>query len=139
LHGAYAAYWDELSGGALTLDDFFAHQGFEGGYRYHRYLGAAERKNRPNNYRPYYLTLSGSLFKLRVTDEIKAPKLLIQWMSSGLPLPKWALAEYGQYNRPLWETCPFVPENGYGEIAVNLAWHWDHSISRLHQSCEAKK
>jgi CRISPR/Cas system CSM-associated protein Csm3 (group 7 of RAMP superfamily) len=139
LHRAYAAYWDELSGGALTLDDFFAHQGFEGGYRYHRYLGAAERKNRPNNYRPYYLTLSGSLFKLRVTDEIRAPKLLTQWMSSGLPLPKWALAEYGQYNRPLWETCPFVPENGYGEIAVNLAWHWDHPISRLHQYCEAKK
>jgi hypothetical protein len=45
-------------------------------------------------------------------------------MALGLPLPVWALAEYGQYNRELWETCPFVPENGYGEIAVNLAWHW---------------
>ena len=52
----------------------------------------------------------------------------LRWMSGGLPLPKWALAEYGQYNRALWENCPFVPENGYGEIAVNLAWHWDNPI-----------
>ena len=21
-----------------------------------------------------------------------------------------------------------LPENGFGEIAVNLAWHWDHAI-----------
>jgi hypothetical protein len=137
LNEVYSAYWFELSDGALTLDDFFAHQGFEGGYRYHRYLGAAERKSRPHNYRPYYLTLAGSLFKLRVTNEINASKLLTRWLSGGLPLPKWALNEYGRYNRPIWETCPFVPENGYGEIAVNLAWHWP-SIQRPYQSCEVK-
>jgi len=133
LHQAYAAYWNDLSGGALTLDDLFAHQGFEGGYLYHRYLGAAERTYRPHHYRPYYLTLAGSLFKLRVVDEIKAPMLLNRWLSGGLPLPKWALAEYGQYNRALWENCPFVPENGYGEVSVNLAWHWERRI------CEVKK
>lgn len=138
LHEAYAEYWHDISGGALILDDFFAHQGFEGGYLYHRYLGGAERTNRPHQYRPYFLTLAGSLFKLRVEDEIKATLFLTQWLSSGLPLPKWALAEYGQYNRALWKNCPFVPENGYGEIAVNLAWHWDHPISRPHQTCEVK-
>jgi hypothetical protein len=128
LHEAYAAYWKDLSGGALRLDDFFAHQGFEGGYRYHRYLGATERKSRPNRYQPYYLTLSGSLFKLEVMDEEKATNILTKWLSCGLPLPKWALEEYGQYKRPLWESCPFVPENGYGEIAVNLDWHWERRI-----------
>lgn len=133
LHEAYATYWHDLSGGALTLDDFFAHQGFEGGYLYHRYLGAAERKNRPSRYRPYYLTLAGSLFKLRVADEVNVPMLLTRWLSGGLPLPKWALAEYGQYNRALWKNCPFVPENGYGEVTVNLAWHWERRI------CEVKK
>lgn len=128
LHEVYAKYWHDISDGALALDDFFAHQGFEGGYLYHRYLGTAERTNRPHQYRPYYLTLAGSLFKLRVADKINAPKLLTRWLSCGLPLPKWALAEYGQYNRAIWENCPFVPENGYGEIAVNLAWHWERRI-----------
>lgn len=128
LYEAYAAYWQDLSEGALKLDDFFAHQGFEGGYRYHRYLGATERKNRPNRYRPYYLTLAGSLFKLEVMDEEKATNFLTKWLLCGLPLPKWALEEYGQYRCPLWESCPFVPENGYGEIAVNLDWHWEKRI-----------
>jgi hypothetical protein len=124
LHELYAAYWNEVSNGALIMDDFFAHQGFEGGYLYHRYLGAGERTDRPHQYRPYYVTLSGSLFKLRVADETKASTLLTRWISCGLPLPEWALSEYGQYNRSIWENCPFVPENGYGEIAVNLDWHW---------------
>lgn len=137
LHEAYAAYWHEISGGALILEDFFAHQGFEGGYLYHRYLGTAERTNRPSSYRPYYLTLAGSLFKLRVMDETSASTLLNRWLTGGLPLPDWAVSEYGQYNRALWENCPFVPENGYGEIAVNLEWHWDHRIGS-HQPREVK-
>ena len=69
LHELYATYWHDISDGALALDDFFAHQGFEGGYLYHRYLGSAEGADNPNRYRPYYLTLAGSLFKLRVLNE----------------------------------------------------------------------
>ena len=132
LHEAYAKYWQDLSEGSLELIDFFAHQGFEGGYLYHRYLGAAERADHPNRYRPYYLTLDGSLFKLQVVDEEKAIAVLTRWLSGGLPLPKWALDEYGKYNRAIWKNCPFVPENGYGEIAVNLNWHWDHPIESYH-------
>jgi hypothetical protein len=128
LHEAYAAYWRDISDGAVELVDFFAHQGFEGGYLYHRRLGAAERTARPDRYRPYYLTLAGSIFKLRVIDEALAAECLDRFLASGLPLPPWALAEYGQYQRDFWENCPFVPENGYGEIAVNLACHWDHRI-----------
>lgn len=135
LHEAYAAYWQDLSEGSLELVDFFAHQGFEGGYLYHRYLGAAERVVHPNHYRPYYLTLDGSLFKLQVVDKEKAIALLTRWVGGGLQLPKWALNEYGQYNHAIWKNCPFIPENGYGEIAVNLDWHWDHRIGS-HQTCE---
>jgi hypothetical protein len=128
LQQAYAAYWNNLSGGSLELADFFAQQGFEGGYLYHRRIGAAERLVHPNRYRPYYLTLAGSVFKLRVVDEALATTCLTRLLAGGLPLPPWAIAEYGQYERDFWENCPFVPENGYGEIAVNLACHWDHRI-----------
>jgi len=124
----YAAYWEELSGGSMVLEDFFAHQSFEGGYLYHRYLGAAERAAAPYSYRPYYLTQAGSTFKLKVLDEASARPLLSGWLGNGLPLPLWAQEAYGQYDRELWQNCPFVPESGYGEIAVNLAWHWDMQI-----------
>lgn len=124
----YADYWSALSDGNLVLDDFFAHQTFEGGYLYHRYLGAAERTAAPYRYRPYYLTGAGSVFKLKVVNEEAARRLLDDWLTKGLPLPPWAQQEYGQYDRELWQNCPFVPENGYGEIAVNLAWHWDKQI-----------
>jgi len=111
LYEAYAAYWQDISEGSLELVDFFSHQGFEGGYLYHRYLGAAERTHHPNRYRPYYLTLNGSLFKLRVVDNEKAISLVTRWLAGGLPLPKWALDEYGKDNRAIWKNCPFVTKN----------------------------
>ena len=128
LFSLYHAFWVDISDGILTLDDFFAHQGFEGGYLYHRKLGAAERTAAPNRYRPYYLTRAGSVFRLKVQDENRAQALLETWLQSGLPWPTWAKEAYGGYEREFWENCPFVPENGYGEIAVNLAWHWEQGI-----------
>jgi hypothetical protein len=125
LYELYAEFWRQLSGGGLKLLDFFSHQGFEGGYLYHRKLGSVERETRPNHYRPYYLTKAGSVFKLRAEKEAKVHQLLVQWQTKGLPWPDWALTQYGGYEREYWQVCPFVPENGYGEIAVNLAWHWD--------------
>lgn len=129
----YAAFWQEMCGGQATsaclkLDDFYAHQTFKGGYLYHRYLGAAERQTKPKNYHPYYLTCAGSVFIFRVINEQEARRYLKKWLSSGLDLPAWAVKEYSQYQKPLWQNCPFVPQNGYGEITVNLKWHWDHSI-----------
>ena len=128
LHALYAAFWQEISDGALILEDFFAHQGFEGGYLYHRKLGAAERQQAPNRYRPYYLTRAGSVFRLKAQDEARAEALLARWQQQGLPWPQWAKTAYGAYDRAYWENCPFVPENGYGEIIVNLAWHWEKRI-----------
>ncbi len=131
LEQLYAAFWQEISGGSsscMELIDFYAHQTFKGGYLYHRYLGAVERGKKPDNYHPYYLTAAGSVFKLRATNEHKAREYLTKWLKSGLDLPLWAKAEYSQYERPFWQNCPFVPENGFGEIAVNLKWHWENQV-----------
>lgn len=127
----YADYWAKLSDSAVELEDFFAHQGFEGGYLYHRYLGAAERASRPDRYRPYYLTRAGSVFKLRIQDPAAARPLLDRWLSQGLPLPAWAQKEYGEEfpATALWQQCPFVAAAGYGDIAVNLTWHWDKALA----------
>lgn len=129
----YRAFWAEIAREdglppCLELVDFYAHQGFRGGYLYHRYLGAGEQVTGSGRYRPYYLTRAGSVFKLRVRDQERAAQLLMRWRKRGLPWPAWAMQEFGQAGRRLWENCPFVPENGYGEIAVNLAWHWDGRI-----------
>lgn len=128
LYQPYADFWHTISSGSLELVDFFAHQDFEGGYLYHRYLGSAERDVQSDNYRPYYVTQAGSVFKLRVRVEEDARQHLAQWLESGIPLPEWANIEYGQYDRPIWKNCPYVPENGFGEIVVNLAWHWEKRI-----------
>jgi hypothetical protein len=132
LNALYGDYWrllsDDGSGPALVLKDFYAYQNFAGGYRYHRYLGAAERRSAPNRYRPFYLTGAGSVFKLEVTDANRAWQILDQWTQQGLDLPAWAVTEYGRSGFALWQTCPYLPENGYGEIAVNLRWHWDEQI-----------
>lgn len=125
LTALYAAYWTGISNRSLVLEDFFAHQGFEGGYLYHRYLGASEREETPDAYRPYYLTRAGSVFRLRAVDPTGAQDAVERWQAVGLPLPAWALAEYGA---EAWRNCPFVPENGYGEIVANLAYHWDHRL-----------
>ncbi len=131
LYELYAAFWHEISHGALALKDFFAHQGFEGGYLYHRKLGAWERKTHPRNYRPYYLTRAGSVFILEARDEPHARALLETWRRHGLPWPEWAINAYGE-KETAWQRCPFVPENGYGEIAINLAWHWEKCLHLTH-------
>ena len=27
-----------------------------------------------------------------------------------------------------WQRCPYVPENGFGEIAVDQDWHWEKAL-----------
>lgn len=129
----YEAFWAELSRGedktgpqSLELVDFYAHQTFKGGYVYHRYLGMMEKHTNPNSYYPYYLTCAGSVFKLKVRDETNARVCLEKWLRCGLDLPAWAKDKYGHTGT--WKTCPFIPQNGFGEIVVNLNWHWDHRI-----------
>lgn len=116
LAAAYAAAIGELSGGTLRLLRFFARQRLHGGgYVQKRFQGG-----RP--YSPFFLTEAGSVFVLAASgDPGAAAQTLAGWQQGGLPVPAWATAGAGE---DLWRRCPFVPENGYGEIAINLSYHW---------------
>ncbi|HEV2719553.1 MAG TPA: RAMP superfamily CRISPR-associated protein [Thermoanaerobaculia bacterium] len=107
LFDAYAAAWDDISGGTLRLIRFFASQTLAGGYLLHRF-----QSGKP--YAPFLLTDRGSVFVLEGDAAV-----LAQWMRTGLPLPQWARSAYGAS----WKENPYLPEDGYGEIAVNLDCH----------------
>lgn len=118
----YEGFWVDICGETikLKLENFFAHQKLLGGYLVHRY----GKKSEP--YYPYYLTAAGSVFVLELNgDEVDIKKKIDHWKTSGLDAPNWAKELYGKRGEKLnWENCPYVPENGYGEIKVNLRWHW---------------
>ena len=116
----YKSYWEDVSDNALTMDvdDFFASQIMLGGHLYFRYMKHAK----PDAYYPYYLTDQGSSFKLKVKNgqRDKALDKIKTWMQAGLPAPSWAEKMYSKENTPFsWKTCPFVPQNGFGEIVIN--------------------
>ncbi|MBI1763956.1 MAG: hypothetical protein HYR56_21230 [Acidobacteria bacterium] len=116
LYTAYQAAWAQLSGNTLQLAQFFAQQSLAGGqYLWHRF-----QAGKP--YSPWLLTDPGSVFVLQATPGLSsdAQTCIDQWLAHGLPLPEWAVERYGNH----WTTCPFLPEGGYGEIAVNLDVHW---------------
>ena len=128
LQDPYKEFWEEISNNSLKMIDFYASQSFMGGYIYHRYLGTYERKIKPDHYYPYYLTKAGSVFIFQVENEKAARKKVEDWKKGGLPLPKWAVDKYREYNTPEWKTCPFIPQNGFGEIIVNLKLHWENQV-----------
>lgn len=99
----YQSYFQENFGPGCTLFNFFAMQKMLGGYIKHR-----DKKDK-NGYYPYFLTTAGSVFVLAGADAEKVKGAL----ASGLPLPPWA-----GVGPEAWKTCPFVPENGFGEIAM---------------------
>lgn len=126
LRQAYQATWDKLSKGTLRLVRYFAGQTLAGGeYLYKRFQAGKA-------YNPYLLTEAGSVFVLEavVGKEDDAAKCIKQWFGQGLPLPDWAVDLYGRKSKGAsdkdgaqWMNCPYIPENGYGEIAVNLGVH----------------
>lgn len=116
LHDAYQQVWAQLSGDAIQLVRFFARQSLAGGrYLWNRFQAGKE-------YSPWLLTDAGSVFVLKAAPgkDDEAQRCIDTWLSHGLPLPQWAADRYGNH----WRTCPFLPEGGYGEIAVNLDVHW---------------
>ncbi len=115
LHDAYADFWREASGGALELVRFFARQSLHGGY-------LRKRFGQKGSYEPYLVTDHGSTFVLTAIGPDASAKLA-EWTAGGLPLPKWVKDQCGE---PLWKTCPFVPENGFGEVVVDLACHTEN-------------
>lgn len=121
LEAAYRAYFDEASDGLLTLADYFARQELGGSdYIYRRYQ---QRPGAVAPYRPFLLTRAGAVFLVKPTGDAGAAKdRLARWMAEGLPLTPAIRAAYDLGDAPMeaWQYCPYVPESGYGEIAVNL-------------------
>jgi len=116
LFAAYQAVFSALSEETLELTDFFAQQSLQGGlYLYKRFQD-------PGLYQPYALTNAGSVFCLKAQDADAAKIKIESWMRNGLPLPGWVKTAFarGVRDGAHWSNNPFVPENGYGEIAVNL-------------------
>ncbi|MBI4687716.1 MAG: hypothetical protein HY756_08025 [Nitrospirae bacterium] len=112
-------YWGIASGNSMEMVRFFAHQKLLGGYIVRKHGG---------KYYPFSLTGAGSVFVLKVSNENTAKGKIDEWKTNGLLLPEWAKTTYKKHGKELWETCPFVQENGYGEVMVNLKWHFANRI-----------
>jgi len=130
LFGSYKIAWDQLSDNSLSLVRYFARQTLEGGYYLQR------RFQSENSYKPYLLTEAGSVFVFNITDKDKAQEKIRDWHAHGLPLPEWR-KKYTRNNKAgdHWSNCPYIRENGYGEIAVNLDIHKDKSPEKALKSC----
>ncbi|MCE5210235.1 MAG: RAMP superfamily CRISPR-associated protein [Deltaproteobacteria bacterium] len=109
LFNFYKSYWNKISVGACDLSHFFATQKIRGNF-------IKREKDKSSSYYPYYLTEAGSVFVLKVKDKDKAENLFSQWDKKGLDVPAWAETKYGI---PVWKKCPYVPENGFGEVMIN--------------------
>lgn len=127
LYATYSNVWEQISGGALKLKHCFASQSFAGGEYLRRRF-----QNINKEYRPYLLTDAGSVFVLDVKNESDAEKKIKEWLAQGLPVPGWFSREYVRNGNAgdHWMNCPYLPQNGYGEIAVNLDVHWRKSPTK---------
>jgi hypothetical protein len=115
LSTAYEAFWSEVSGGSLELVRSFARQELHGGF--------LARRSLQQRYEPFLVTERGSVFVLRVLNPAEAGKRLAAWTELGLPRPGWVATRYGQPSLPLWRTCPFLAEVGFGEVMFDLDCH----------------
>jgi hypothetical protein len=118
LLAVYRRSFDEMaearlpgSKGCLTLTRFYASQRFAGG----DYLHRRRRANHAAPYSPYVLTEAGSMFVFKVADQAKATELLRLWQLHGLSHSLSVATEHGSR----WDTNPYLPQNGYGEVCVN--------------------
>ncbi|MFZ4987298.1 MAG: hypothetical protein ACOYLF_17735, partial [Blastocatellia bacterium] len=119
LYQLYHEIWSQLSDGSLHLCHFFASQSLAGGFYLHRRF----RETQPKYY-PFLLTNPGSVFVLR-KEQNAAGQFIRDWLQHGLPLPDWAQQRYAPPGTPgeHWDYCPYIRQNGFGEIAVNLQHH----------------
>jgi len=131
---AYFKAFAAMSDGKLELVTYFARQRLAGGeFLWHRYQSQRQRQGQREIYRPWLLTEPGSVFVLKRTGRQRDPAeaLLRRWLRQGLPLPPSVRRELIVDDAvgddwDLWQLCPFIRQNGYGEIAVNLDIHATH-------------
>lgn len=118
LKKVYEDIWRELSNKTLELYNYFASQSLVGGYYLHK------RFREGKDYYPWLLTDAGSVFVLKTTDKGDAVEVIRKWLQQGLQFPDWAILEYEREHEKVklpgnhWKNCPFIPENGYGEIML---------------------
>lgn len=131
---AYQGAFEQLSGGLLRLCNYFATQRLAGGpFLLQHYMGNKD-------YKPFLLTEAGSVFVLEETGNRKrddVSTLLRRWLRHGMPLPaavkQWHFGDRaGDDDAKLWDRCPYIVQNGYGEVVVNDPIHRIHRLpSRL--------
>lgn len=110
--------WQELSNGSLLVANYFQRCSLAGGQYFRRRFARANAR-----YKPYLLSSEGSTFLLEPTPgkEKEAIARLDEWLRMGLPLSA-SVRQFYDIPDDLadqWKHCPYLPENGYGEIAVN--------------------
>ena len=119
LFSAYKEAWKELCPG-LHLMRFFAKQRLSGGTYQHFHFRKDEAV-----YYPWILTEPGSVFVFKAGDSKKVKECLKEWLVRGLPIPPTVRKFYGipEEDGRQWGKCPFIPQNGFGEVLVNLSEH----------------
>ncbi len=115
---AYQKAWEQLLPGCKLVRTFQSMSLSGGDYLYHRF----QESGPDGKYRPYLLTDSGSVFVFEAAGI--DPANLQEIISYGMNVPSETLRFYLggediELGR-LWTRCPFIPENGYGEIVVNV-------------------
>jgi hypothetical protein len=121
----YKAAWSDLSNGSLELKHFKARQDLAGGFYQHKRFRPEQR------YRPWLLTRAGSVFVLQPVEgkESLAKQIAAKWLREGLSLPSGPAAFYQlQDDSSDWESCPYIRQNGYGEVAINCSSHWEMQL-----------
>lgn len=129
----YGDYWHDVSNGILRHLPArrFAANTLVGGYQAFRFRYQLPPKSGGSAtapYNPTLLTSAGSVFVLVFdeSDRTAVETLLTSWLRYGLPIPPWAADAYGN----TFATNPFLPENGYGQIAVGAT-----NLQKLQPSC----
>ncbi|MCI5146690.1 MAG: hypothetical protein D3923_14490, partial [Candidatus Electrothrix sp. AR3] len=76
-----------------------------------------ERYNKPSQrpYNPEVFTAPGSVFVVEIIDLATAKNKLKNWRFCGLPQLDDVSTE--------WQKNPWIRENGFGEIGINLEQH----------------
>lgn len=112
-HEALGDYWKSVCGSGLALawsdgaPNVFTMQTLAGGEVMRKFPGMDGQ-----TVEPFVLMDAGSIFVLDVRDAVKATTTLAEWRRFGLPPG----LHFGPED---WDKCPYLPENGYGAVAIN--------------------
>lgn len=105
---AYRLAFEEL--GLPGLRSLFVRESLHGGQFMARRLAGG------STYKPWLLTEAGSCFVFEVGANVPDLSRLVRF---GLNVPGRTAEFYGIDQQNGWQTCPYLPENGYGEVRLH--------------------